>query len=117
MWNKLHFGISEAEAAIKRQGYDWIGDWKVHDVAFNKRQDGTIVIASVPTGKGIDLLFGMKCEISLFPDGTYEVEITRSWLPASVEERRPTEGRLPKFRDGCNFHPSCFTCPEPDCIA
>ena len=116
MWHKLHLGISEDEATEKGHGYDLEFDWREHPVVFNKCQGGAVVIASIPSGKGIDLLAGKKCEIWLFPDGTYSMNILPSWLPKS-EFAKTREGYHKQLSDGCIHHPHCSSCPFPDCIA
>jgi len=54
-------------------------DWKERPLAINTAPDGTICIASIPSGKGIDIIYGMKCEVNLYPDGTYSADILKSW--------------------------------------
>lgn len=95
MWNKLHLGISEAEAMAKRRNdFDWEGDWKERPIAFNKIKGGAVVIASIPSNQGLDIMLGTKCEIWLFPDGTYEAEISKSWLTTPGKEKRYREAQV-----------------------
>jgi hypothetical protein len=54
-------------------------DWKDRPLAINTTHDGIICIASIPSGKGTDILYGTKCEIYLYPDGTYCADILKSW--------------------------------------
>lgn len=110
-----HYGISEDEARAKRQGHEWLGHWrKPHFISLNNSATGAIVIASVPSGKGNDLMMGSRLEIWLFPDGTCQANISPQWL---MNPHR--EGRIGKaaYETGCYLHPSCEECPEPDCVA
>ena len=72
-------------------------DWKERPLAINTFPDGTICIASIPSGKGTDLMLGTKCEIYLYPDGTYSAEILKSW---HIDPRQPVEPMMapPHFK-------------------
>ena len=76
-----HYGITEEEVSRKRKGHQWDRDWqKPHDISFNRSTNGAIVIASIPSGRGNDLMMGCRCEIWLFPDGTYSADISGQWI-------------------------------------
>ncbi len=109
-----HYGIPKEEARERRQGI-WGNNWrKPHLVSLDKTPVGAIVIASVPSGRGSDLMMGSRLEVWLFPDGTYEADISGLWLMS-----HKMEGRIGKaaLANGCYLHSSCSTCPYPDCVA
>lgn len=110
-----HYGIEVEKARANRQGHELAGDWrKPHEVSLNKSSAGAIVVASVPSGNGNDLMMGSRLEVWLFPDGTYDANISGLWLMSHVRE-----GRIGGYRKktGCYLHPCCEECPEPDCVA
>ena len=110
-----HYGISEDEARDKRQGVWGDGNWRQPRlVSLEKTPTGAIVIASVPTGKRLDLMMGSRLEVWLFPDGTYSADISGQWLMSPNRE-----GRIGKYawETGCYLHPRCEECPESDCEA
>ena len=108
-----HYGIPEEDASAKRGGWDHYGEWRqLHLVSLRIQPDGSIEIASYPTGKRLDLMMGSRLEVELFPDGTYSAEISPQWVVRK-------EGRIGKhaLETGCYLHPSCEDCSEPDCAA
>ena len=110
-----HYGIPREEAEAKREGWDGYGQWRrLHLVSLRVKPNGAIEIASYPTGKGLDLMMGSRLEVELFPDGTFTGEISPQWTLSPEREGRIGEAAL---KDGCYLHPSCFECPEPDCVA
>lgn len=115
---KLEFGIDLEEFRGKMGPSASDSDWGLpHEVSCQRRSDGAIIIGSLPTGLRSDLMMGQRMEVWLFPDGRYWARINGNWLPHLPQWKR--EGRPPGFvpgKDGCEWHASCFECPEPDCI-
>jgi len=116
LFNHLQFGMTDEEVheRIKDQTFD--KDWWKQPLAINRSSDGSIHIASVPSGKGIDIIWGMKFELTLYPDGRYFISTLASWVKeGQIQQKREGRPRL-DLQDGCQLHPSCFECPEDDCI-
>ena len=78
--------------------------------------DGTICIASVPSDKKNDVMLGVKVEVWLYPDGTYSADMYRSCVDPGASRKGVPNIKARDLEDGCEFHPSCFKCPESDCI-
>ena len=75
----MGFGNLDHLGVEYRRTPNFYRDWKERPLAINVTPDGTIHIASIPSGKGTDLIYGTKCEINLYPDGTYSADILKSW--------------------------------------
>jgi hypothetical protein len=105
----MKIGIEKEEGT-----FGFARDWRLREIGFNRTDAGVLVIASVPTGKRRDVLMGTRCEIHLFPDGTYWGNVDANFV--GFEHRRPGP-RMPRSRDGCKLHPTCQGCPEKDCRA
>lgn len=111
-------GLPEEEFYSRIHGNTWHGDWQSREVAFNRNEDGAIVICSVPSYYGgrpsiKDSMLGAACEIWLFPDGKYYARLFNTWI--HNKRKGKVQKRKLKIRDGCYLHPTCETCPFPDC--
>jgi len=84
----MGFGNLDHLGQEYRSGPNFFREWKERPLAINNLPDDTICIASIPSGKGTDLIYGTKCEIYLYPDGTYSAEILKSW---HIGLRQPVE--------------------------
>jgi len=114
----LEFGIDLEEFRGKMGPSASDSDWgRPHEVSCQRRSDGAIILCSVPSGLRSDMMMGCRMEVWLFPDGRYWARINGNWIPPIAQWKR--DGRPSRFRpeqDGCELHPSCFSCTEPDCI-
>jgi len=116
IFNHLNFGMTEEEVRERSRGLRFDKDWQERPLAINRGSDGSITIASVPSGEGIDIIWGMKFELTLYSDGRYCISTVASWV-GEVKHPRKKEGQ-PRMglKDGCRLHPSCLECPEKDCV-
>ncbi len=114
----MDFGLDQDEFRTRMRACSSESEWaKPHEVSCQRLSEGTIVVASVPSGKSGDLMMGCRMETWLFADGRYWSHISGLWLPPDPGLKR--EGRPSRFdpeTDGCDLSRSCFTCREVDCV-
>jgi len=95
IFNHLEFGISEEELHERISIERFDKDWRERSLAINRSSDGAIHIASVPSGKGIDIIWGMKFSVTLYPDGHYYISTLASWI-GEIKDHEKLD-RLPQM--------------------